>query len=436
VEISVGTDPHRSSVFAAPSESPTIFVSIAAYRDPLLVPTVEDCIAKATRPAALRFGICWQRDRSDPDLPFRADERFRVLDYDWHESQGIGWARAECMCLFDGEDFYLQLDSHHRFVEGWDEKLLRYMELSGSPKPVLTAHARNFDPNEPGVVPRELPSIRFARWDGHIPLFRPGVIPAKERLTRPTRARSISGHFCFSVGDFVRDVPCDPEIYHYGGAETTVAVRAFTSGYDLFHPPEPILSHAYAVARVDRKTYWGDHKDDWRERAKLSKERVVEFLTKPHTGDYGCGAVRTVSDYEAYAGLSFRHCRAQDYTHINKEPPNPPSPTGWAEEVQVWNVRLSLRPLALPAGFAEADAWRVGLADALGGHIHDEVLDGREVSRLLAGGSSEPTIELTFQSAQEPAVWLIHAEREGNELKAVDGFVGRGTKHGRASIYQ
>ena len=38
----------------------SFFVSIAAYRDPDLLPTIADCLAKARHPDRLRFGICWQ----------------------------------------------------------------------------------------------------------------------------------------------------------------------------------------------------------------------------------------------------------------------------------------------------------------------------------------------------------------------------------------
>ena len=41
-------------------ENNLIFVSIAAYRDHQLIPTIEDCIGKADNPEHLRFGICWQ----------------------------------------------------------------------------------------------------------------------------------------------------------------------------------------------------------------------------------------------------------------------------------------------------------------------------------------------------------------------------------------
>ena len=102
-----------------------IFVSIASYRDPQLIPTVEDCMCKARRPEGLRFGICWQHGVEQTVLPFLQDERFRIRDVPWRESQGACWARAEVMKLWRGEDWFLQVDSHCRFAVGWDETLIR-----------------------------------------------------------------------------------------------------------------------------------------------------------------------------------------------------------------------------------------------------------------------------------------------------------------------
>src|SRR5262245_27432188 len=126
----------------------TIFVSIAAYRDVDLARTVDDCMAKARDPKDIRFGICWQRGPAEPELPFFDDHRFRIKKVHWYQSGGACWARAEIMKFWDGEEFFLQLDSHHRFVEGWDTKLRRYAELSGSNKPIIGTYAPPFTPGE------------------------------------------------------------------------------------------------------------------------------------------------------------------------------------------------------------------------------------------------------------------------------------------------
>ena len=42
-----------------------IFVSIASYRDPELLPTLRDMFAKAKHPDLLRVGLCWQKTEEE-----------------------------------------------------------------------------------------------------------------------------------------------------------------------------------------------------------------------------------------------------------------------------------------------------------------------------------------------------------------------------------
>jgi hypothetical protein len=84
---------------------PRIFVSIAAYRDPELVPTIQDCLARAEHPRRLVFGIAWQHGPEERlDLP-RRSKKYRILDIDAMSSQGVCWARSEIEKLWDGEEF-------------------------------------------------------------------------------------------------------------------------------------------------------------------------------------------------------------------------------------------------------------------------------------------------------------------------------------------
>ena len=63
-----------------------IFVQIASYRDPQLVPTIQDMLNKAKYPENLIFGICWQYDESEPVDMFDDNPNFRVAKY--HYSSG------------------------------------------------------------------------------------------------------------------------------------------------------------------------------------------------------------------------------------------------------------------------------------------------------------------------------------------------------------
>ena len=124
----------------------TIFVGIPSYRDPELLPTLQDCIAKARWPNDLRIGLCWQHDAAESLGRFADDRRFRIVDVPSRESRGCCWARSQYASRYEGEEFVLQLDSHHRFVENWDAVLIDMIARVPSQKAILTTYPPAYNP--------------------------------------------------------------------------------------------------------------------------------------------------------------------------------------------------------------------------------------------------------------------------------------------------
>jgi Glycosyltransferase (GlcNAc) len=312
-----------------------IFVSIAAYRDPELVPTVADCLEKARHPERLRFRVCWQHGEDERLPAWFSGEQFSIIDLNWRESRGVCWARALLMDLWDGESWYLQLDSHHRFVRDWDVGLLEQISATGSRKPVLTTYATPYAPGVVPALPAKATAIAFWRFteEGD---FLARATDATDSGD-PVRARFVSAHFLFAPGTFVEEVPYDPQLY-FTGEEATLGLRAFTHGYDLFHPGIPIVAHEYT--RDYRIKHWDDHVDErgagvaWHDRDAISRARVRRFLAEPFVGYYGLGRERSFADYESYAGLSFSDRRIQRYTQLGLEPPNP-ADGDWVEAAEL-----------------------------------------------------------------------------------------------------
>lgn len=387
----------------------TIFVSVAAYRDPALLPTLADCVAKARDPDRLRFGICWQYGGDEAASEQLQGPQFAVHYVDWRLSQGACWARAEIMKLYRGEDWYLQLDSHHRFVQDWDIRLIEQAALSESDKPVLSTYAAALDPDSEGLGPEQVTRMEFDCFteQGAI-LTRPGVIAPP---ARPIRARFLSAHFLFAPGSFVEDVPYDPELY-FIGEEITLAVRAFTHGYDLFHPSRHILWHEYT--RSGRVKHWDDHTSEngariaWHERDAASLTRVRRLLTEPRVGRDGFGSARTVADYEDYAGINFRHRRVQDYTREHREPPNPVTDSDWASAVEDHKIEIRLGREELPAtAFADPSFWYVGVHDSAGKEIFRRDAEPAELNRAFAQDGDSVTLTREFASERKPATWTV-----------------------------
>lgn len=310
-----------------------IFIQIASYRDDQLIPTLKDCIEKAKYPENLVFSITWQHSEEDKwdDLSeYKDDKRFKIIDVPYTEAQGVCWARHKLQQQYDGEEYTLQLDSHHRFAQDWDDVLIKmYKQLkeSGVEKPLLTGYVPSYNPdNDPDGrvnIPWRMNFDRFAP-EGVVH-FLPASIDNYKELTEPEPTRFYSGHFAFTTGDFVKEVPHDPN-YYFHGEEISLAVRSYTWGYDLFHPHKVVIWHEYT--RKDKVKHWDDSKTwhvnndaSFKRNRKLfgmdGEDQDIDF------GRYGFGSVRTLDDYERYAGISFGKRSVQQHTLDKLIPPNP-----------------------------------------------------------------------------------------------------------------
>jgi hypothetical protein len=310
-----------------------IFVQIASYRDPELLPTIIDCVSKSKSPENLTFGICRQfheDDKFDDLSEYENDERFRILNIPYNLTKGVCWARNQVQQLYNGEDFTLQIDSHMRFEKNWDETLIgmvKQLQDLGIPKPLLTGYVSSYDPNND---PEGRVSVPWQMaFDKYIPegavFFLPETIPNWQDIDLPVPARFYSAHFCFTLGCFAKEVQHNPDFYFHG-EEISITVRSFTHGYDLFHPHRVVLWHEYT--RNGRVKQWDDDKEWWKlnEKAHLLNRKLFGMdgeHQEGHDGKYGLGDLRTLRDYEKYAGLLFEKRAVQDYTLQKHYPPNP-----------------------------------------------------------------------------------------------------------------
>lgn len=303
-----------------------IFISIASYRDPELIPTIQDCLAKARNPNNLYFGIFAQRDETETvDQLYGNHPNFRIDGCDWKDSKGACWARHLIQKkLFRDEGYYLQLDSHHRFIQDWDEYLIYLMGIAESNKPIIGTYGTTYWPDRPEEdlknEPYKISAFDTFTEDGDI-ISRPIYMSNHKNMgAELVTASLLSGHFIFTYGHFCREVMYDPNFY-FRGEEITLSARAYTHGYDMFHPTKTIIWHEYL--RVQRNKHWNDHTKnngfslEAEDRNIRSKERQRKLLMmEPCNIDfrhYGLGRQRSLHDYELWAGLDFKKRRVHKY---------------------------------------------------------------------------------------------------------------------------
>ena len=405
----------------------TIFIQIASYRDPQLLPTLKDMLDKADHPEHLRLGICWQhcdKDAWDSLEEYKQDERFRIIDVNYSESKGVCWARNSVQQLYAGEKYTLQLDSHHRFATHWDTDLINMikdLQKKGYKKPLLTGYIPSFDPdNDPSARIHEPWKMNFDRFipEGAV-FFLPASFDSWDIKDKPLPARFYSAHFAFTVGEFSLEVQHDPE-YYFHGEEISIAARAYTHGYDLFHPHKVVCWHEYT--RKGRTKQWDDDKN-WSKRNEychLKNRKLFEMDGEKRDidfGKYGFGSARSLRNYEKYSGLSFGKRAITKQVQDHKCPPDILQN---ATDDEFDKSLMKIFKHCIDIGYDQVpendyDFWAVAFKDKDGNDLYRQDADASEVLRMKNDPDNYCKVWREFQTEIMPSSWIVwpHSEIKG-----------------------
>lgn len=283
-----------------------VLVQIPSYRDTQLVPTLESLLTMASSPSRLRVVVCWQRgpEESLPGWVTR-HPHIRILEFDYRESRGVGWARRILQQACGGEPYVLLMDSHTRMARHWDRQLvgmMRRLKGAGVAKPVLTCLPPSF--YRPETYPEERDSYPTKIYpkeylDGLLLRFHGLPLPLYRWMSEPVPAQFIAMGFLFTDGEFHREIPFDPNIYFFGD-DVTTAARAFSHGYRFFHPHRIVAWHLYD--RATRRPHWEDH-EAWCRWNQESLNRVARFLRGGSWDEYTqLGRESSLQEYAKYVG--------------------------------------------------------------------------------------------------------------------------------------
>ena len=395
-----------------------IFIQIASYRDPELIKTIKSAIENSKNPKNLVFGIARQfhpDDKFDDLSEYEKDKRFRILNIPYLESKGACWARNQIQQLYKDEKYTLQIDSHMRFAPNWDDEMInmiKQLQKKGHKKPLLTGYVSSFDPeNDPQGRVQDPWRMVFDRFipEGAV-FFLPETIPGWQDLTEPVTSRFYSAHFCFTLGEFSNEVQHDPE-YYFHGEEISIAARAYTHGYDLFHPHKTLIWHEYT--RKGRTKQWDDDKK-WVERNNRchKKNRALFGMDNEEPmdhGNYGFGNVRTLKDYEKYSGLLFSKRAIQQETIDKKYPPNT---YNYSSEEEWMNSFSSIFKHCIDIGYSQVpendyDFWAVAFHDENDNTLFRKDADANEIVRMKNDPDGYCKVWREFQTTAKPKYWVV-----------------------------
>lgn len=285
--------------------APTIFVSIAAYRDAECQHTIASAYCSATLPSRIWVGACVQRDPCElreavalEQLPRSANGRVSLIDMHWKDARGPVWARFLVEKLLyprsgpegHGTDYFLQIDSHTRFASGWDHQLIEMLRACGSPKPVLSTYPLPYEGvGDAAICSTETRVTHLCTQPATMPAFGTSdkMLRFRARLlsrqpVAPLPSSFWAAGFSFAPSAFVAEVPYDPHLpFLFFGEEASMVLRMFTRGWDIFAPTRNLLYHRWE--RHYRPTFW--EIEGAGELRRQSQLRVRHLLTgDPPTG--------------------------------------------------------------------------------------------------------------------------------------------------------
>lgn len=298
----------------------TIFVSIASYRDPELPKTVKNLLLNAEFPELLKIVVYEQNNMDDPNDKNNASvyglypaKYVTVIRESYKNAKGPNYARAVIQKYYNGEKYYLQIDSHMRTVLHWDTKLIKMLKILPTPA-VLTQYPPEYSLETGEFDPNTLRSGLYIQGFGHIDKFTRIQSDIVEKRYKqfgfikqhyPFVSRAWAACFSFSEGTIVKDAPYDIEYEHlFFGEELDITLKLYTQGYYLFSPHISIFYTTFN--RTYRSTHWADIPLNIRENAELKSRYLLHSRIK---SGLTYGSVRSVQDYMRFAQIkNFSKC--------------------------------------------------------------------------------------------------------------------------------
>ena len=306
----------------------TIFVSVAAFCDPWLRFTIDGLFAKAEFPQRLRVAVVDQSQDQNRAWLEQAAYWSQVGYVNLHpvETRGVSWARNIAFSLYGGEDYLLQIDSHTHFDQGWESRLIELLEScrARAERPIISTYPPPFEFDQEGQPCKKSSDSNYAMIlrphpDTHLS---PDNATLRFRAEYVLGGDFVEGHhlaagFIFTLGDFVEEIPYDPFMYFHG-EEQNLAIRAYTHGWQIFHPRQRDipLAHLYKQSGVEHRTHhW--HPDYEKQRAikwvamkKRADQRLRELVYGPRfSGAYGLGRARTMEQFARESGIDYPNRR-------------------------------------------------------------------------------------------------------------------------------
>lgn len=249
-----------------------IFISIASYRDSEVINTILNAYNNAKNKNNIVFGVYLQDSEEDKidlsELPNEINIKYEKVN--WYKARGPIFARYKIYKLFyNNELYYLQIDSHTRFIKNWDEELIN-MLTTLPVKSIISTYPNGYKIGNNNLnVKSKMNIIKFKKIKDGIPIF----TSIKENLKEPKKNLFWAAGFSFSYGFIFKLIKIDPYLKNlFWGEEFLMSLRFYTNGIHIFTPHKNIVFTLWD--REYRHTFWEIKNRN------LLKFNLLNFLSK------------------------------------------------------------------------------------------------------------------------------------------------------------
>lgn len=289
----------------------SIFVQIPAYHDFELFRTIKDCYEKSSGKNTINFGVhLTYFEKKEFDVPNMHNLKLSISKAP--ENIGVGMSRYLANEFYDGEDYYLQIDSHMRFEQNWDDILIANYKkyLNDGANPVVSAYpgAYEYQDLKP-VILNNKAHVAYTDFIQELS-FENNYVPhqrAVGNFENNVFARSVSAASIFGPGNIALIKP-NKKMFFWG-EEILTALRLYTHGYDIMLPESQTLYHLYYDGDKGhknlRRQVTADFPDNSLILEKESQQELTRIITGKVVGDQELGSSRTIEQYQEFAGVDF-----------------------------------------------------------------------------------------------------------------------------------
>lgn len=232
-----------------------INILITSFNDDDINNTIESLLMNANNPKFLKFKILFI-DKININEKYLNDKRFEILHL--KENKGVGHSRKLLTSNLPKNEYFLQLDSHHRFIKNWDRELIGYyLELKTKhDKIIISTGMPQFND--------KLNYFSDCHTISKLNSYTVNGIPKLMTICGESNIETglICAHFMFSETSLFDEISYS-DLWYFFGEEIMLSLLAYKKQYKVFNPHKIIGWHKYKNAnflinrdlKTEKKTY-------------------------------------------------------------------------------------------------------------------------------------------------------------------------------------